>query len=151
MQYRMRIFNFGTLTSSNSRQITALLGCWSFPGEGFLMCIVRDIWIYAWSQFAGSAQPDNCRTSVQLSTRRRFPLHRRAWFLTADADNDVMHHTWIREVPGSNFGWITGYPDRSLSCFARPLQANVGTVRWNKPRKFLYLLDTQPSFHLTGH
>jgi len=88
------------------------------------------------------AQPDDCRNSVQLSTRRRFPLHRRAWFLTVEADKDVMHHIWIREVPRSIFCWITGYPDRSRSCFARILQANVGTVRWNRPRQFPYLLDT---------
>jgi hypothetical protein len=144
----MRIFNLGTLTSSDSRQITALLGCWSFHGEGFdwagpFWCV-----LYVTFEFMPDrsspcfAQPDDCRNNAQLSARRRFPLHRRAWSLTAQADNDLMRHTWIREVPESNFGQITGYPDRSRSCFARPLQANVGTVHWNRPRLFPYLLDT---------
>jgi len=148
IQYRMRIFNLGTLTSSNSWQITALLGCWSFHGEGFdwagpFWCVLYVTFEFMPGRSSSCfAHPDDCRNSVQLSVRRRFPLHSLSWSLTAQADNDVMNHTWIREVPGSNFGRITGYPDKSRSCFARPLQANFGTVYWNGRRHFPYLLAT---------
>jgi hypothetical protein len=96
IQYRMRIFNLGTLTSSDSRQITALLGCWSFHGEGFDWA--GPFWYVLYVSFAFMpgrssscfAQPYEYRNSVQLFWPARRIQEQRAAVLTSQTNTGTV-------------------------------------------------------------
>jgi hypothetical protein len=160
IQIRIQISNLGHLyISSDSRRITSRLltpqwiRLWS--SRFFLIpSYVRVIWI--------SARPlrifiEGCRVSPILTTAgdaHSCPLvavslyHMLASPHCCQTDNAVVYQTSIREASGPNSGRITGHPYWNLSCYARPLQAEVGTVLCNRSRP---PLTSSIQLHLIGH